>query len=178
MGEVGLFAPLNNNLGIVFSQLAGSGAMYSKMGIEGNTLSIIVRGFHHLSEEGFEEEWELSEQGLDFEDSYEWRVLTVNDEPATVEEFEYMFGAWDWGKIGLGICPLQSTTYGMAFLGGFRIQDFLIGILLGKDKFLSKDLEREVVRMCQICIICTLTTKTGGENNEICKLIRKSKITQ
>jgi len=93
MGEVGLFAPPNNNPGIVFSQWAGSGAMYSKMGIEGNTLSIIVRGFHHLSEEGFEKQWELLEQGLDFEDSYEWRVLTINDEPATVEEFEDMFGA-------------------------------------------------------------------------------------
>ena len=94
VGDVGLFAPPNNNPGIVFSQWAGSGAMYSKMGIEGNALSIMVRGFHHLNEEGFEKEWELSEQGLDFEYSYEWRVLTINDEPATAEEFEYMFGAW------------------------------------------------------------------------------------
>jgi len=97
MGEVGLFAPPNNNPGIVFSQLAGSGAMYSVMGIEGNTLAVIARGLHHLSDEGFEKQSELWEQGLEFEDSYEWRVLTINDDPATIEEFEDMFGTW-YGK--------------------------------------------------------------------------------
>ena len=106
MGEVGLFAPPNNAPGVVFSQWAGSGAMYSKMGIEGNTLSIIVRGFHHLSEEGFEKEWE---QGIDFEDSYEWRVLTINDEPATVEEFEDMFGAWG-GENWLRSAPITEDN--------------------------------------------------------------------
>jgi hypothetical protein len=117
MGEVGLFALPNNNPGIVFSQLAGSGAIYSKMGIEGNTLSIVVRGFHHLSEEGFEKQWELLERELDFEDSYEWRVLTINDEPATVEEFEYMFGAWDWGKNWLRDLPITEYNIRNGVLG-------------------------------------------------------------
>ena len=117
MGEVGLFAPPNNSPGIVFSQLAGSGAMYRKMGIEGNTLSIIVEGFHHLSEEGFEKQAELWEQDLDFEDSYEWRVLTINDEPPTVEEFECMFGAWDWGENWLRDLPITEYNIRNGVLG-------------------------------------------------------------
>ena len=77
---------------IVMFLAIGSGGAYLKMEMVGDALVTIAEGFAHLSEEGFEREME-DPQYFWPNHSYEWYVLTIGGDPATVEEFEYVFGA-------------------------------------------------------------------------------------
>lgn len=87
----GILIPPNNSPFIIFFYAAGSGGRYHRIFMYEDRLEIYAEGFFHLSPEGFEKMYNNPNE-FNLED-YKWYVLTVNGNPATIEEFENLFGS-------------------------------------------------------------------------------------
>jgi len=157
MTDGGIFAPPNGSPWIVFFQAVGSGGMYTKMELDGFALSEITNGFFHLSSEGAAHSGDY-----DFEDHYQWHVLSIAGESVTVEVFEYVFGAWgeknwlrpvavtDWNIYsiiehwGNPVSPWQ-TAFAELLQNNYPERYSVCGNFFGGSRFLLFDMDNDGV---------------------------------
>lgn len=103
-GDGWAWAMADDSPWIVFFHAAGSGGIYSQMKMDGTRLVESAQGFSILlNQERFDRGWELFTSGVPCERCESFRCycyheLIINGEPATVEEFNNVFGATSGGR--------------------------------------------------------------------------------